>query len=257
MEIEMRDILIYLAIKYSGDFNMIYEAIKNKWKIDGKECKEVLKTLKCHTLTMVDATYPSFLRALHKPPFVLFYYGNIDLLTKNKKIGVVGTRKPSEYGISATEKLLIDVLNKKEVTIVSGMAMGIDQVAHQTALKMNKNTIGVLANGIDTFYLKKDMNLYDEIKVKGLIISEYPFNCPVKKENFVSRNRIIAAISDVLLVTEAKIKSGTSFTVNYGLDLGKTILCVPDRIDNDSLCNAYIQQGAKLIMDAKDIIEEI
>lgn len=254
---EIRDILIYFALKYKGDFDAIYNAIRRKEKIEEKELKKALEELNCQTMTLLDKDYPVYFKALNKPPFVLFYIGDRKLFHHEKKLSVVGTRKPSSYGKKITKELLDDVLDKVDVVIVSGLALGIDSLAHLCALENKRKTIAILANGIDDYYIKSNYSIYERIKKEGLIISEYPKNTKVNKENFAVRNRLIAAFSPVIFVPEAFNNSGTSLTLNYALDLGKNILCVPRNIDIDSLCNAYIQQGAKLIIKAEDIIEEI
>ena len=254
---DIRDILIYFSIKYSGNYDLIYEAIKNKRKVSPEECEKLIKTNKSGVITILDEKYPDYFKSLAKPPLVLYYYGHKEFLYHPFRLSVIGTRKPSEYGTKITEELITEILNKKDVVIVSGLAQGIDSISHRTALKLKKKTIAVLANGIDTFYLKKEKELYNQIKENGLIISEYPLSVNVEKENFRVRNRLIAAISPNLLITEAKKHSGSSLTGYYALEQGKNILCVPRNIDIDSLCNAYIQQGAKLILCANDVLEEI
>lgn len=253
---DIRDILIYFSYKYDGDYDKVINAINIKEKMDYEEYTEIKKNINCDILTIIDEKYPDYFKCLDKPPLVIYYYGNIDLLTHNNRLGVVGTRKPTEYGIKITKKILDELLDKKDVIIVSGLALGIDSLAHRCALKHNANTIAILANGIDNYYLKCNLKLYFEIKEKGLLISEYPFNSCVKKSNFSIRNRLIAALSQIILVPEAKNNSGTAITLNYALDLGKNILCIPKTIDFDSLCNTYIQQGAKMVLCAQDIIEE-
>ncbi len=254
---EIKEVLIYFALKYKGDFDNIYEAIRRKEKVNKEECHKVVSNLKCETLTILDEDYPLCFKSLSKPPFVLFYIGNKKLFNYQRKLSVVGTRKPSEYGKRITIKLLNGVLENVDVAIVSGLALGIDSLAHSCALNNNRKTIAFLANGIETYYLKSNKNLYEQIKKDGLLVSEYPYFTKVAKENFLIRNRLIAAFSPTIFVPEASNHSGTSLTLNYALELGKNILCVPQNIEIDSLCNTYIQQGAKLILTSEDIIEEI
>lgn len=254
---KIRDILIYFSIIYDGDFDLIYQAIKNKEQVDERTCEKTNKELKYKTITIIDNDYPIYFKVLSKPPFVIYYQGDKNLLYKNKRLSVVGSRKASTYGEKITKSLLKDVLEIEDVVIVSGLALGIDSFAHEIALKMNRGTIAVLANGIDSYYLKDNYALYNSIKENGLIISEYPPKVKITKEKFLLRNRLIAALSPTLFIPEAKNKSGSSITANYALELGKNIICVPKNIEIDSLCNTYIQQGAKLIMTADDILEEL
>lgn len=135
------------------------------------------------------------------------------------------------------------------------MAKGIDGVGHRTALKSNGHTVAVLGSGIDYPYPPMNKELYDQLK-NELIISEYPGLTPPRKDYFPKRNRIIAGLSQKLLVTEADIKSGTMITVGFALEQGKDVFAVPGRIYGCKGCNALIQQGAKLVMSVEDILEE-
>lgn len=255
---EIRDVLIYFALVYEGDYDAIYNAVKNKESISQKEIERRLSELKCNCLTILDDNYPHYLKNVYKPPFVIFYYGDIFLLHHKRILGVVGTRHPSTYAKVACKSILKDLLKYEDVVICSGLALGIDSISHDVTLECNRKTIAVLANGIDNYYLKSNMNLYNKIKEKGLLISEYPLDVNVKEENFRVRNRLIASIASVLFIPEAKIKSGTMITVKYALEAGKDILCVPCDIDrDDSLTNYLIKQGAKLVDSYLDIVEEI
>ena len=255
---DIRDVLIYFAIKYEGDYDLISSAIRKKERIEQVLIDEALSKLKCNVITFLDENYPIYLKQIYKPPFVLFYYGDISILNKARKLGVVGTRSPSNYGKEVTSYLLNDLLSKEDIVIVSGLALGIDSLSHEIALNNNRKTIAILANGIDDYYIKNNLYLYNRIKEEGLVISEYSPNCKVDKEKFRVRNRLIAAFSDALLIPEANIKSGTSITVNYALENDKEILCVPTSIlDKNSLTNYLLKQGASIVLDYKDIIDEL
>lgn len=255
---DMRDILIYFAIKYEGDYELIRRAIKDKEKVGLDELNNTLKSVSSNTITFLDDNYPICLKQLYNPPFVLFYYGDITILNKVKSLGVVGTRSPSNYGVEVTNYLLGDLLEKEDVVIVSGLAIGIDSLAHEIALNKNRKTIAVLANGLDEYYIKNNLYLYNRIKENGLILSEYPSNSKVDKSKFRVRNRLIAALSNAVLIPEANIKSGTSITINSAIELNKEILCVPSSIlEKDSLTNYLIKEGAKCIFDYKDILDEL
>ena len=253
----MEKILVYFAIKYEGDWDKIYQAINKKEKVDTKEMEEVLSTIDCEYITLINEKYPSRLKHIYKPPFVLFYKGNVDLLNSFKKtIGVVGSRKCSKYGCFATEKLVKE-LTKENVIIVSGLASGVDSIAHNSCLLEKGDTIAVVGNGINIFYPLENKKLQEDIANSGLIVSEYPPGVGAIKENFPKRNRIIAGLSDGILVSEAKYKSGSMITVTRGLELGKEIFCVPDSIYNESGCNKLIKEGAKLVECANDILVEL
>lgn len=250
----MEEVLLYFSLKYQGDFEAIYRSLETKEKIDESLKKELFDQLHCKYTTMISNDYPEALKYINYPPFVLYYYGNLECLNK-KCIGVIGMRVPSAYGTSVTDRMVSDLV-KEKYTIVSGMALGIDAVAHRSAMKNKGHTVAILGSGIDYCYPKRNREIYQEMKEKHLIISEYPGDLVPEKQNFPRRNRIIAGLSSSLLVTEAKIKSGTMITVGHALEQGKDVYCIPSRIDENIGCNILIQQGAKLVNTVKDIIED-
>lgn len=249
----MNKILVYFALKYNGDFDKIFNAITSKEKCDYDEVCKTVGALKCKYTTIIASNYPTKLKRLSKPPFVLFYYGDLSLIDK-KTIGVIGSRNYTKYGEVNTNNI-IEGLVYKNYIIVSGLAKGIDSIAHKSALLNLGKTIAVLGNGVDYFYPINNLDLQNKIKEEGLLISEYPPSLSPKKENFPKRNRIIAAISDSLIVIEAKRNSGTMITVNEALNLGKDIMCIPTRNDENSGCNYLIKSGAFLIEDINDVLE--
>ena len=250
----MRKVLLYFALKYHGNYKDIYNAIKNKEPIKKSEIEAIEDQIKCQYVTILDSNYPYKLKNIGTPPIVLFYYGDLGLLNKNNIIAVIGNREHSQYGKEMTEKIVVELKDYQAVTI-SGLAIGIDAIAHQTSLDNDLNTIAVLGGGIDYCYPNNNQKLYENIKNKGLIISEYPNDIIPKPQNFLIRNRIIAALADCIVVTEAKYKSGTMNTVAYGLEFGKDIFAVPTLANCQSGCNYLIKQGAKLVECAKDIFE--
>lgn len=219
-----RDIIAYLALKHNGDWDSIYKDIHDKAYAGSEEkIKEALEKLKCNYITIIDDEYPKCLKLNYKPPFILFYYGDITLLNNcENNVAVIGSRQCSSYGIEMTEKIVSSIA--RDVTIVSGLARGIDSIAHKSAINSGGKTIAVLGSGIDYCYPKENRALYEEIKNNHLLLSEFPFMCEPNKENFPFRNRIIAALSKVVVVTEASYKSGTSTTVSWALELGKNCL---------------------------------
>lgn len=251
--IAMEEILLYFSLKYEGDFEKIYRALEKKEKIDEEKKKEILQQVTCNYTTMVSKDYPEALKHINCPPFVLYYHGDLNYLN-TKTMGVVGMRIPTLYGTSATEKLVTDLIYHG-YTIVSGMARGVDSIAHQTAIAKKGKTIAVLGSGIDYCYPKKNENLYQTMKQKHLVISEYPGTVVPTPASFPKRNRIVAGLSSAILVTEAMLKSGTMITVGHALEQGKDIFCVPGRISDYLGCNHLIQQGAKLVNKIEDILE--
>jgi len=185
---------------------------------------------------------------------VIFYYGDISLINDpNKNLAIVGTRKPSATGIDITHQIVKGTA-KKYVT-VSGLAMGVDAIAHKETIENGGKTVAVLGCGIDICYPSKNSEIYEEIKKNHLLISEYPGLTPPSPENFPFRNRLIAQFSKAILVTESKKKSGSSITVMYGLCYGRDIMCVPSVDYGNSGCNSHIREGATLVENAKQVIE--
>ncbi|BBB32205.1 DNA processing protein [Thermotomaculum hydrothermale] len=208
-------------------------------------------------ITIQDEFYPERLREIQDPPVCLFAKGNIEILKENY-LAFVGTRRATPYGINATEKLISD-LSQYKVGIVSGFANGIDSIAHKCALKFNMPTIAVLGCGVDVIYPRNNLKLYGEIIEKGCIISEFVPKTKPEPFRFPIRNRIISGISMGVVVVEAREKSGSMITLNYGLNQGREIFAVPGRIfDKASIAtNTKIKNGeAKLILSGEDIVEE-
>lgn len=251
----MEDILLYFSLKYDGDFHKIYHALKSKEKISEKQLHDVKAKIRSKYTTIISEDYPSALKKITSPPFVLYYYGNLSLLN-HYCIGVIGSRHPDQYGYAITETM-VRKLVEHEMTIISGMAIGIDSAAHQSALKYHGHTVAVLGSGIDYCYPRSNQDIYQQLKASHLVISEYPNQLPPQSHYFPVRNRIIAGLSASLLVTQANQRSGTMITVGYALDQGKDIYCIPSRTYDPKGCNILIQQGAKLVLDVNDIIEDL
>lgn len=253
----MNEILLYFAIKYEGDWDQIYSAINRKEKVNTDELKDIIKKETNKFITLIDKEYPSRLKNIYKPPFVLFYRGDLSLINTTKKtIGVVGSRKADSYGKKITENLVKELVNNDYV-IVSGLAKGIDSVAHKTCLENKGKTIAVIGNGLNQVYPIENEKLQEQIATFGLIISEYPSNINACKDHFPRRNRIVAGLSDAILVTQASNKSGAMITVSRALELGKDVFCVPDTINKESGCNRLIKEGAKLVENVEDILIEM
>lgn len=187
------------------------------------------RNIKC--LTILSSNYPNNLRRLAQPPFVLYYVGNINLLN-TKIVAMVGTRTPSTYGKLITEKFS-KALAEKGITIASGLASGVDKLSHEGALDVNGNTIAVLGGGFDHIFPAMNINLARDIAQKGLIITEYFLTVSPTKYTFPARNRIIAGISDAIVITEAGKKSGSLYTMEFGAEIGIETYCVPGNITNE------------------------
>ena len=207
--------------------------------------------------TIFDDDYPKKLHYIYDSPKVLYRKGKFD--EKDElSIAVVGSRKATSYGKWATEKFVKELV-KLDVTIISGLALGIDSVAHKTALEENGRTIGVLGNGLDTIYPKKNKDSYEQIPKNGAIVTEYFLGIPPLAYNFPQRNRIISGLSLGVIVIEAKERSGSLITAHHALEQGKEVFALPGNINSifSKGTNKLIKDGAKLIMDLDDILEEI
>ena len=210
-----------------------------------------------HFLMYEDVLYPKRLKEIYLPPVVLFYKGRLELFNR-LSIGIVGARNHTEYSKEALEYLLPDILERK-VSIISGLARGVDSLAHQLTLDLNGETIAVIGNGINICYPKENRSLYDAIGKKGLILSEYPLDSPPLKFHFPYRNRIIAGLSHGLCVIEAKLHSGSLITANVALSENRQVFALPGNITSDYSkgTNELITAGAFPIRNANDILDSL
>lgn len=215
--------------------------------------------MKVNKLTLNDSQYPELLRNIPDAPKQLFVLGNIELLSKNPKLSVVGSRKVTSYGRQVTTDLVKSVA-KYGIPIVSGLAFGVDAIAHQTALQADGHTIAVMPGGLDEIYPSSHHNLAKQILTHdGLLVSEYPVGTPALKYHFVARNRIVSGLSEVLLITEANKRSGTIHTANFALEQGRSVLAVPGNITSPTSegTNNLIKVGATPVTSASDILEAL
>lgn len=200
--------------------------------------------------------FPPLLSEIYEPPDFIYVLGDKTLL-RNDKLAVVGSRKASSYGWNSLNRVLPEVCGAG-LAVVSGMAYGIDSIAHQVALRENGKTIGVNAGGLLHLYPPGNRGLIDRIIEKGCVISEFALDISPRPFYFPIRNRIIAGISRAILVVEAALKSGSLITARLGLQQNRDIMAVPGNIDSpiSKGTNYLIQQGAKLIACAQDILDE-
>lgn len=209
-----------------------------------------------HFWTPADAEYPRLLLEIPSPPPVLYYRGEVELLEnlgQKPLVAIVGTRKPSEYGLRWTRQIST-ALVKNGFTVVSGLAEGIDTESHATTIKAGGRTLAVLGTGVDVVYPQKNQKLYEQILPQGLVLSEYPAKTPPDRTHFPRRNRIIAGLSRAVLVMEAPIKSGALITANYANDFGRDVYVLPGRLDDYSSqgCLKLLSQGAAPILKELD-----
>ncbi|NCN22171.1 DNA-protecting protein DprA, partial [Candidatus Falkowbacteria bacterium] len=203
-------------------------------------------------------SYPKLLKEIYDPPFLLYYQGEINF-DNNKGLAIIGSRKHSAYGEKVVNYLL-NYISGSELVIISGLAYGIDSLAHNEALKNNLATIAVLGTGLEEndIYPQKNLKLAREILTQGgALISEFPPGTKALKQNFPLRNRIISGLSQAILVIEAKEKSGSSITIKQALDQGREVMAIPGNIFSEFSggTNKLIVDGAKLIRNGDDVLE--
>jgi DNA processing protein len=208
-------------------------------------------------ITYGSRLYPNSLRAIYNPPAVLYCKGDVSLLSATPTLAVVGARDSSEYSTKTAEKLIRELFKVNKYCIISGFAVGTDITAHLAAVRLGGKTIVVKGCGLDYNYPEPNMKYTEEIEKNGLFISEYPPGKPPKAMNFPIRNRIIAALSEAVLVTEGSLKSGALSTANLSADFGKDVFVIPPRdiFDKDYSGNiALLQDGAIPVYSPSDIL---
>jgi len=208
------------------------------------------------TIDIKDKNYPELLKQIYSPPKTLFCLGKLKAKEKYP-LAVVGTRKISAYGKKIT-KYLVKELVKRDFTIISGLALGVDTIAHEAALENKGRTIAVLGSGIERIYPFQNKNLARKIILtNNALISEYPANTPPSKWTFPARNRIISGMSLGTLVIEAPEKSGALITARFALDQGREVFAVPGNIfyENSKGCHKLIKMGAKPVTKPEDILD--
>lgn len=259
IEYDSRKILIYLAVKYDGDPFKILNAVRTREDehVPYSEIEKVCDSIKSKVITYVDKDFPGTLKKMFRPPLVLFYYGDITLLDDNKRrYGVAGSREYSEYGMLATRKLVKEM--GAETVLVSGLARGIDTVAHEAALENGTKTIAVLGSGIDNCYPEENKELYEKIKTEGLVISEYPSMSDPTGEHFPLRNRLIVALSEALIVPQINSHvSGTTISINLAAGSDKPVYVVPTSIFDNTVNNEIIAEGANPALSGQQILEDL
>jgi DNA processing protein len=208
-------------------------------------------------MTVLDEEYPDLLKTIYDPPWVLFYTGNKELLQREKKLAIVGSRKADHYTVNALAALLPQLLDEN-IIIVSGLAAGADEYAHRKTIELGGRTIAVIAGGFHHIYPSSNRGLAQSMRKTQLIVSEYPPSTKPRRWHFPMRNRIISGLSQAVLVTQASRKSGSLITADFALNEGRDIFALPGPVHSplSEGSNHLIQQGAKLIASPEDIIFE-
>jgi DNA processing protein len=218
---------------------------------------ERLEQLNVTVITLEEVNYPTWLREIYDPPIALYVRGDLDAACHRPCLAVVGSRRCSTYGANAATSLARDLAGEG-VTIVSGLARGIDGAAHRGALEAKGRTIAVIGTGIDIIYPKEHARLADEIASSGAIISEFPLDTPPLAQNFPYRNRVLSGLCLGVLVVEAAEHSGSLITARLAQEQGREVFAVPGNITSQTSFgpNYLIKDGAKLVQHWRDVIEE-
>ncbi|MBI5967449.1 MAG: DNA-protecting protein DprA [Deltaproteobacteria bacterium] len=215
------------------------------------------ENLGARLVTWEDEEYPANLKEIYDPPPLFYVLG---LLTPRDKmaVAVVGSRYPTTYGKGAAERIARG-LSVQGITVISGLARGVDSCAHRGALSAGGRTIGVLGCGIDIIYPPENRELFGQVVAQGAVISEFPLGTPPDSDHFPIRNRVISGLSLGVAVVEATIRSGSLITARFALEQGRDVYAVPGNVDSPRSegTNRLIKQGAKLVTQAEDILEEI
>lgn len=230
--------------------------------LDSKELKNEVSLIKKHKVNILDITqdsYPSLLKEIYNPPPVLYFKGE-NILSNDLPLAFVGSRKSSYAGKNACKNLIKRISELQPNTcIISGLAIGVDTTAHQSALENGLKTIAVLANGLSSIYPERNKQLAESIIEQGAIVTEFPMSTKPTATNFPLRNRIISGLSKGTVVVEAGERSGATITAGYALEQNRELFALPGPIGSSFHrgTNRLIQKGqAKLVMEAEDILEE-
>ena len=210
-----------------------------------------------HLITLADTEYPQALLETANPPAVLYVKGRLDMLNR-PALAIVGSRHATPQGERDAEAFA-HALSDAGLTIVSGMALGIDAAAHRGALKGVASSIAVVGTGLDIVYPSRNRELAHQLAEQGAIVSEFPLGTPSKAQNFPRRNRIISGLARGVLVVEAALKSGSLITARLAGEQGREVFAIPGSIHTplSKGCHRLIKQGAKLVDSAQDILEEL
>lgn len=231
--------------------------VESRQQIDPDAVLSQADSLDIKVITWLDDEYPRHLLEIYDPPPVLFMQGEL-VSSDEWSVGVVGTRRATSYGKHVTRTIVTDLV-QAGVTIVSGLARGIDGFAHRAALEVGGRTIAVLGSGLANIYPPEHRELAQQIRENGALFSEFPPHTKPEASNFPRRNRIISGLSLGVIVVEAGKRSGALITARYALDQGREVLAVPGNITAKSSqgTNRLIQEGAKPVLHANDVLEEL
>ncbi|MDR0922293.1 MAG: DNA-processing protein DprA [Lactobacillales bacterium] len=248
------DFTEYELAHYAGLNRTKNQFLNEWWQTDEEKLEEARKHQQF--ITFYDEEYSELLREIYNPPAILFYRGDLSLL-KKPCLSVVGARDASLVGQQTVHHLITPLI--QDYVIVSGLADGIDGIAHKVALGNHGKTIGVIGNGLDISYPRHHGKLQEYMAKHQLVLSEYPNGTSPAKHHFPERNRIIAGLSLGTVVVEAKLRSGSLITCERALESGREVFAVPGDVlsGKSNGCHALIQEGAKCTFQTKDILDEL
>lgn len=235
----------------------VNQILKEEYRLNLEKYEKYMKENNIDLIHIYDKNYPEKLNKIYDKPIVIYIKGDKTILNKFS-LAIIGCREHTKYGEIVAKEISTQIA-KEGIVTVSGLAKGIDSIAHKETLKAQGKTIAVIGSGLDNIYPSENTNLANEIiKNGGAVISEYIIGTKPQKMNFPARNRIISGLSNGVVVIEAKKKSGTMITVDFALEQGKEVFAVPGNIlsKNSEGTNELIKQGAKIVTNIEDILEE-
>ena len=230
--------------------------VTQRENVDPADEEQRATRLHARLIAFSDPDYPEALKAIHDPPLALYVQGQLEPRDRHA-LALVGTRRPTHYGTGMADRLAYQ-LAKVGFTVVSGLARGIDTIAHKGSLKGGGRTLAVLGSALDRIYPEENVELAAAIARSGAVISEYTLGREPDRTTFPYRNRVISGLSMGVVVVEAGVNSGALMTADQALDQGRSVFAVPGRVDNAAArgCHRLIQTGARLIEDVDDILQE-
>lgn len=236
---------------------IVGKILDQRIRLDTDQEEQAAAAIGAHLITPVDAEYPKRLLQIYDPPLALYVQGALQLRDEHG-VAIVGSRRTSHYGLETAERLASQ-LAQSGVTVISGLARGIDTAAHKGALKGKGRTVAVLGGALDCMFPPENADLAVQIARQGAVLSEYPMGRQPDKTTFPVRNRIVSGLSKGVTVVEADVASGAMITAHQALDQGRTVFAVPGRIDSFGARGPHklIKNGAKLVESVEDILDEL
>lgn len=253
-------LVLYYSLLHNGDFQKTFLSIKNKEKMNEELFHNMLDRLgpDVQFTTIFSDLYPEKLREMNCPPFVIYYKGDVSLINQ-KVVALDGTMKPDEYGRKSTEKIAGE-LAENDYVILTKPNIGVDTIALETSLNKKGKAIAVSGSGVSSCYPKQSTELYERTAEKGLVISEYPFECKMIQDRQFGRDRLMSGLCDeviILQATELKKEMNIPILVAYALENGKDVYAVPSPIDSEfQRTNKLIEEGANIYYSIKSLEKE-